>query len=711
MKKNKTIEINFMVSIMIILIIISFIAAIIKLTYVNTFTIIDGIDLEVFANNRNTTTKTLYANRGSIYDTNGDYLAQTVNSYTVIAYLEESRTTDMNNPRHVVDKKLTAKKLSEVFLSHNITSMTEEYILNLLNQEKRYQVELGPGGRDISESLKQEIDKLELPGIDFIASSKRYYQMGDFASYLVGYTKKDDSGKVVGEMGIEKYYNEELSGKDGKTSYQTDTYGYKLPNSKEVTDEAVAGSNIYLTIDNNIQLFVEQELKDLAEKYQMSWATLAVADAKTGAILASGSVPSFDPNKLNITNYLNPLVSYSYEPGSTMKIYSFMAAMENGIYDGNKTYQSGTIKVDDATIKDFNTVGWGEITFDSGFAYSSNVAATHLALELGVDKLTDFYEKCGFGSVTNIELPDEVSGIIDIVYKTELANAAFGQGITTTPIQNIQALTMLANDGIMLKPYIIDKVVDPNTNEILYEGKKEELGRIVSSETASKMRSLMYDVVYSGKTDANMYTPKTIEIIGKTGTAQIANPNGGGYLTGTYDYIRSFATLFPAEEPEYILYFSIKQYVGPFSEVASAVANIIDEIAKYKNLVNSVNEENSNLYMMDNFLNLETTKVLEKLKNTNLRVITLGDGDTIINQYPTKDTNILNNSLILIKTNNTNYIMPDLKGLTRNEVITFCNFIGLKYIIKGNGIVSSTNIEPNTIIDLNNTLEIVLSTN
>ena len=711
MKKNKTIEINFMVSIMIILIIISFIAAIIKLTYVNTFTIIDGIDLEAFANNRNTTTKTLYANRGSIYDTNGDYLAQTVNSYTVIAYLEDSRTTDMNNPRHVVDKKLTAKKLSEVFLSHNITSMTEEYILNLLNQENRYQVELGPGGRDISESLKQEIDKLELPGIDFIASSKRYYQMGDFASYLVGYTKKDDSGKVNGEMGIEKYYNEELSGKDGKTSYQTDTYGYKLPNSKEVTDKAVAGSNIYLTIDNNIQLFVEQELKDLAEKYQISWATLAVADAKTGAILASGSVPSFDPNKLNITNYLNPLVSYSYEPGSTMKIYSFMAAMENGIYDGNKTYQSGTIKVDDATIKDFNTVGWGEITFDSGFAYSSNVAATHLALELGVDKLTDFYEKCGFGSVTNIELPDEVSGIIDIVYKTELANAAFGQGITTTPIQNIQALTMLANDGIMLKPYIIDKVVDPNTNEILYEGKKEELGRIVSSETASKMRSLMYDVVYSGKTDANMYTPKTIEIIGKTGTAQIANPNGGGYLTGTYDYIRSFATLFPAEEPEYILYFSIKQYVGPFSEVASAVANIIDEITKYKNLVNSVNEENSNLYMMDNFLNLKTTKVLEKLKNTNLRVITLGDGDTIINQYPTKDTNILNNSLILIKTNNTNYIMPDLKGLTRNEVITFCNFIGLKYTIKGNGILNSTNIEPNTIMDLNNTLEIVLSTN
>ena len=495
MKKVKTIEFNFFTYLLLFIIIIAFIAVILKLSYVNTFKIVDGIDLEAFANNRNTTTKTLYATRGSIYDTNGEYLAQTVNSYTVIAYLEESRTTDINNPQHVVDKELTAEKLSEVFLKHNIKSMTKEYILSLLNQEDRYQVELGPGGRDITEIVKVEIENLNLPGIDFISSSKRYYQMGNFASYLVGYTVKDEEGKVTGEMGVESYYNDELAGRDGKTSYQTDTYGYKLPNSKEVTDPAVAGSNIYLTIDNNIQLFIEQELKDLASEYDMSWATLTVADAKTGAILGSGSVPSFDPNKLNITNYLNPLVSYAYEPGSTMKIFSFMAAMEAGIYDGNKTYQSGTIQVDDATIKDFNTVGWGEITFDSGFAYSSNVAATNLALELGRDRLISFYEKCGFGALTNINLPEEAAGDIDVVYKTEVATASFGQGITTTPIQNIQALTMLANEGVMLKPYIIDKIVDPNTNAVLYEGKREELGQIFSNETVTKMRSLMHDVV------------------------------------------------------------------------------------------------------------------------------------------------------------------------------------------------------------------------
>ena len=161
--------------------------------------------------------------------------------------------------------------------------------------------------------------------------------MDKFASYLVGYARKNDDGKIVGEMGIEKYFNNELSGKDGQTEYQTDSYGYKLPNSNENTTPATAGANIYLTIVNNIQLFLEQEINNLTKENSMAWMTFTIADAKTGAILASASNPSFNPNKLDITNYLNPLVSYAYEPGSTMKIFSFMDAIEKGLYD-EKSY-------------------------------------------------------------------------------------------------------------------------------------------------------------------------------------------------------------------------------------------------------------------------------------------------------------------------------------------------------------------------------------
>ena len=214
MKKNNTVKINMG---LIIVIILFFVAIIIKLSYVNIAKDVDGIDIEAFANNRNTTKKTLYATRGAIYDTNGDYLAQTVNSYTIIAYLSSSRTTNPDNPKHVVDKENTARKLSEILTLNGKTSMTYEYILSRLNLEGRYQVEFGSGGSGITELLKSEIENLNLPGIDFVASSKRYYQMDKFASYLVGYARKNDDGKIVGEMGVEKYFNNELSGKDGQT--------------------------------------------------------------------------------------------------------------------------------------------------------------------------------------------------------------------------------------------------------------------------------------------------------------------------------------------------------------------------------------------------------------------------------------------------------------------------------------------------------------
>jgi penicillin-binding protein 2B len=599
MKPNKTIKISV---IFLIVIVVSFLLAIIKLSYVTLSTTVDGVDIAAFAKNRNTTKKTLYASRGSIYDVNGEILGQSVNSYTVIAYLSSTRTTDSNNPQHVVDKELTATKLAEVFQNNGVTSMTYDYILGLLSS-KNYQVELGPGGRNITELLKSQIEALKLPGIDFMASTKRYYKMATLAPYIVGYAKENDDGKIAGEMGIERYFNDILTGQDGSTEYETDVYGYKLPDSPEQTTNPVSGSDIYLTIDSNIQMFLEQEVAKLSSEYSMSWLTFTIADAKTGAILGSASNPTFNLNKLDITSYLDPLVSYQYEPGSTMKMYSFMAAMENGLYDGSDTYMSGTVNVDDATIKDFNGVGWGRITYDEGFAYSSNVAATYLSFKLGRDKLNDFYTLAGFGNKTGITLPGEVNGDINFTYKTEVATASFGQGITTTPIQNIQGLTIIANDGTMLKPYIVSKIVDPNTGKTTYEGQRTEVRKVASKETTDKLRSLMYDVVYSGKTDAKFYKPDNVTMIGKTGTAQITG-NSGTYLTGKYDYIRSFAGMFPAEDPQYIIYISTKQFIGPITKVANAVKTIVEEVAKYKNIVTvSSDVDKSQIITLDTYLN------------------------------------------------------------------------------------------------------------
>lgn len=695
-RKSNTILTN---KIVIICIALSFFAAIIKVFSIAIKDNIDGLNLSEFANSRNTVKETLYAKRGTIYDVNGDTLAQSVNSYTLIAYLSESRTKDENNPQHVVDIEKTAAELSPLI------NVSEERITKLLGN-KLYQIELKRG---VSELLKEQILALDLPGIDFIETNKRWYQMGNFASYIIGYAQTDENGKIIGKMGIESYYNDLLTGTDGYMEYQKDAYGYKMPQQNPIIMNSESGKDIYLTIDNNIQLFVENAVKKITNDNKMTWLTLSIMDAKTGAIVAVGSSPNFNLNTLeNIESYLNPLTAYSYEPGSTMKIFSFMSAIENGIYDGTKTYQSGTIRVDNALIKDFNEKGWGVISYDQGFANSSNVAATNLALELGRDKLRKTYEDLGFGSVTGIELPGEVKGKISFNYKSEIATASFGQGITTTPVQTLQALSSLTNEGTIIKPYIVDKIVDENGN-IVMQGKRTEVRKVVSKETTEKVKKLMYKAVYDGVTDAKFFQTDDITMIGKTGTAQIASGNGG-YLTGSYDYIKSFAGIFPYEDPQYIIYVSTKQLVGSFRSVANMVNEIVEEIAKYKNITEAIEEiDNTKIVLLDNLISTDLESTKEKLEKAHLNPIVIGTGKYVINQYPLKGSKVQKGNKVFLVTNSDEYIMPNTKGWSSSDIIMFCNIIGLKYKLDGYGKVVSTNLEPGTKIDKNIILEITLS--
>lgn len=694
-RKKNTVTINKFIMLCVVL---SFFAAIIKVCIVSLSKEVDGLNLTEFADSRNTEKEVLYARRGSIYDVNGDELAQSVNSYTVIGYISSKRTKDDSNPQHVVDKEKTAKELSPLI------NVAEEQIINLLSKDL-YQIDLKRG---VSELTKSKIEALDLPGIDFVESSKRWYKMGNFASYIIGYAQADDDGKIIGKMGVEAKFDDVLTGTDGYTEYQKDAYGYKMPQTTPIVVDAKSGNDVYLTIDNNIQMFVENGIKEVTNKVPMDWLVFEVMDAKTGAIVASGSSPNFNLNTLdNIENYLNPLTSYEYEPGSTMKIFSFMSAMENGKYDGNATYQSGTIKVEDSIIKDFNGVGWGVITFDQGFAHSSNVAATHLAQSLGRDKLKDTYQKLGFGSKTGIELPGENEGDINFYYNTEVATASFGQGITTTPIQNLQALSSLTNEGSVLKPYIVSKIIDPDGNTI-FEAERKEVSKVASASTAEKLLSLMYDTVYNGPTDAKFFKADNVTIVGKTGTAQIASKNGG-YMTGTYDYIKSFAGVFPYENPEYIVYVSTKRLQGSFREVANMTKKIIEEIAKYKNITDAIEHiDETKIVKLNNYISTNLTDTEEKLKKVNLQPIIIGDGKYVINQYPLKNTKVEKNSKVFLLTNSPNYIMPDVTNWTSSEIISFCNIIGLKYELNGYGNVESTSIEKGSQIDLNTKLIINL---
>ena len=685
MKKKKiTINRNTKIAnITLIFTLLLFLSLIARLGTLSLSAKVDGINLSVFASQRTTKRETILAKRGTIYDVNGEVLAQNVYSYTLIAYLSPSR----GEGNYVENKEETATKLASVI------QMDYEKILALLNKDV-YQTEFGVAGKGLTELTKDKIVSLNLAGIDFTETQKRYYPKGKFLSYTLGYAKNNTDGKITGEMGIESLFNDLLTGTDGFKEYQKDLKGYKIANTNEEVQEAKNGDNIYLTIDSNVQFFIEQAIEEANNKYNYDELNIVVAEAKTGKILGIGSSTAFDPNIKDISSYLDPNISVSFEPGSTMKIFTYMAALETGKYDGNTTFQSGTYKTTDGTvIGDSVRSGWGTITFDRGFALSSNVGVVNIINKyLSRDELLNYYKKLGFGSKTGIELSKETAGRLNFKYETEVYNAGFGQGIMVTSIQNIKALTSIANDGILLEPYIVDKVVDSSGN-VIKQNTKTELGRVASKETTDKIKDLMETVVTDG-TGSN-YNMPGYNLIAKTGTAQIASTNGTGYLTGQYDYIRGFAGMFPKDDPQIIIYANVKRpKPNTANSLSYVVKSVVENVSKYYNIYNEQDENIKKIsYTLGNYINSDVSKVEKELSDKNISVLKIGDGNIVTNQYPQTNTSVTSGTKVFLVTNKDNIVIPDFKNWSKKDVITYLDLSKIPYKIEGIGYLTSQSIK------------------
>ena len=671
---------------------------------------IDGINLKELASKRTTATETLTAKRGNIYTADADVLAQNVSSYKIIAYLDPKRTANKTKPQHVVEKEKTAKAIAPIL------GMEEEEVLRYLSKENVYQTEFGAKGKGLSEITKNKIESLNLPGIDFIESFKRYYPKGDFASYTVGYAKTttdEQTGveNIVGEMGIEKYYDKILKGEDGYVEYQKDLKGYKIADTKERRKEATQGKDIYLTIDSQIQFFVEQALNNADVDYDWEWFNITIMDAKTGALLATATTPSFDPNLRNITNYLDYTVSSPYEPGSTMKTFTYMAAMENGVYNGSETYLSGIYKTTDGTeIGDWNRNGWGTITYDKGYAMSSNVGVINLInRHMSSSMLREYFKKLGFGRKTGVSLPNEETGKLDFKYETEIYNAGFGQGITTTPIQNVKAMTSLTNDGMLLEPYVVSKIVDPATDEVILKNKRTEIERVASTTTVEKIIQLMDDCVNGiGNTGSGFRIPSG-ELIGKTGTAQIASENGSGYLTGTEDIISSFSGIYPKSDPKLIIYASVKRpSAGSQKPLSNAIKEIVNNASKYYGNDDTITTKiEVTDYKVPSFINQNIETVKTTLISKGINYTILGAGTKVVKQYPEANDKITNKDTIYLITNDSNLTVPNVLGLSSKLANSLLTSLGIKVNLDGVGYVTSQSIAEKT--PITDGLEITLT--
>lgn len=664
---------------------------------------VNGIKFSEFIKNRNIYEEIVMPDRGTIYDSKGNVLAQDVSSYTLIAYLEESRSEGSEELRHVEDKEGTAKILS------NYIDTSYERILELLNKDA-YQVEFGTGGKNLSQLEMEEIKNLNLPGIDFIKSTKRYYPNGDFASYLLGYTKnkEDEDGNIwiTGELGIEGYYNDALTGKSGYLTYEKDGRGNKIANSNEYVEDAVDGADINLTIDSSVQLFVENAVKEAQKQSNAEWIVLGVMDAETGAMLGYSSTPSYDPNIRNLTNYMDPLVSYAYEPGSTMKTFSYMCAIESGKYDGQATFMSGSKtyvseldEKDTVTIKDWNNKGWGKITYDYGYAMSSNIGVATLLEEVITKKeLTECYEKYGFGKITGVTLNRELKGDIKFTYDVEAATAGYGQGITVTPIQMLQGLTAVANDGVMLKPYVVSSVVSSD-GEVLEEYQKTEIEQVVSKSTTDKIKELMRSVICNDSKQCTGYAyyMEGYDLIGKTGTASIYDYEKGKYLTGSSDYIYSFSGLYPGDDPKLIVYMAVKKPKDTKNYIAPAIKDIVVNLAKYYKIEEETEIEDG--YKIDNYINQDTVNVKNILNKKDLDVIVLGNGNKIIGQYPSSGVTLYSEDKIVLLTNSYDKTMIDFIGMSYKDANNILKLMDVSYKLEGYGYVYEQNIKVGTKID------------
>ncbi|EOO26382.1 division specific D,D-transpeptidase/cell division protein ftsI [Bacillus cereus VD133] len=413
----------------------------------------------------------------------------------------------------------------------------------------------------MQQNPKEQINKLKIPGVSFIADKARVYPNEDFASYILGFARPDDRGEIDGKFGLEKSLDKYLHASNGSISYIGSRNGTPLEDDTKKVKSPENGNDVYLTLDKQIQSFLEEAMVTAEQHYKPSMLVGIIADPKTGKILAMSSKPSYNPNKGDIEYYLNDPIANAFEPGSTMKTFTLASAINEGVYNGNEHYPSGKYMVGSTEIRDHNDgIGWGSIAFDEGFERSSNVAFAILEDQLlKPNNFKNYINKFGFDQKTGIDLPGERKNKLLLDTQIEQVTTAFGQGSTVTPIQLIQAFTAIANNGKMMKPYIIDRIVTPVKDKTVVQNEPKEIGEPVTKETAAKVRELLERVVTSPKGTGTMYKIDDYPVGGKTGTAQIPNPENGKYMEGNENYIFSFLGMAPVDNPRLVVYLAIKQ--------------------------------------------------------------------------------------------------------------------------------------------------------
>lgn len=462
--------------------------------------------------------------------------------YTVATSIEKDLVyavpATITNPQEVADKLGPVLGLEPADILAKISDKNKKYVALK---------------KQLTDEEEQKIKDLHLAGVAFEPETLRFYPEKTFLSHVVGYIGYKDDQKS-GFYGLEQAFNDELAGKSGSVDQEKDAGGSWIFGTRRNIVPAINGDNLVLTIDKTIQFKAEEILKDTVDKHGADSGSVIVVDPKTGAVQAMASYPNFDPNVYNkvknIETFNNLATIGNYEPGSVFKAITMAAAVDEGKVTPTSTYvDTGSVEIDGYTIKNSDQKAYGLQTMSQVLEDSLNTGAIFAKEKIGNADFLKYVKKFGFGLKTGIELPEgkgdlgNLSGSIKVNFDT----AAFGQGISVTPIQLVQAYTALANHGAMMKPYIIQSKVDPGGKVSSTEPKKVE--QVVSDKTASMLTAMLINVVELGH--GKRAGVSGYYVAGKTGTAQVPRKDGKGYDPN--NNIGTFVGYAPADDPKFVM--------------------------------------------------------------------------------------------------------------------------------------------------------------
>jgi len=597
--------------------------------------------------------------RGGIYDRSGIVLAESLDTDSLFA-----------DPKLIKEPGKTATLLAPILKA------SEQELLKKITADRSF-VWLQ---RYLSPEVSERIRQMKLPGIAFVKESKRFYPNFETASHLIGFTGMDKDGLE----GLERSFNDTLLGKEGHLSMERDALGRNVGFKRSETSEAVPGGNLHLTLDLTIQHIAEKELSKAVRSSGAKNGMIIVAEPATGKILALANYPTFNPNafsRYNQQQLRNRVVADSFEPGSTLKTFVLAAALEEKLYSTSDIIncENGRYSFGGRIIRDDHPKGW--LTPGGILKYSSNIGTAKIGIKLGDERLHHYLTSFGFGQKSGVELPGESGGLLRPPkrwYGSDIATISFGQSISVSALQLVAATSAVANGGILMKPYLLERVTDAEGRNIKSVS-PQVVRRVISEDTAALVTRMMETVTGNGGTGTNAAL-EGVKVAGKTGTAQKADANGKGYSKTRRT--ASFVGFVPADKPLMTILVVIDEpESSPFGGVVAAP--VFREVASnslcYMKAISGVGKTNEICLPVNRDMTVRGTEETAQSAVSPIAGITLVDVSSP-------------------ESRSARFVMPDFTGLGMRQVLQVMEKQQLNIQVKGSGKVVEQHPKPGELI-------------